>query len=180
MNNNCLVVIEKDEITPYILDNKNLWRCGRPSPEGRPDIVLHSSAVSRKHGELRNIDGIWFYVDQNSKNGTIHNGKVIQEGLWHRKRPILLNNGDTLLFGQGEDTDVGERSVFAKYLIGDNLINWQTIDISNSKTFSVTGFHTAATYTNPAIGTAVLTTDGVVIFAANTAFIAGDLTLKCS
>ena len=32
---------------------------------------------SRKHGRFENMDGIWFYLDNNGKNGTVYNDKHI-------------------------------------------------------------------------------------------------------
>ena len=68
---NTLIVIENGQLTSYDLDNRLIWEVGRPSKDNLPDIKLHSLTVSRKHGRFQNIDGMWFYLDKNGKNGTV-------------------------------------------------------------------------------------------------------------
>lgn len=48
---NNLVVIENGQLTQYSLDDKNVWEVGRPSRDNVPDIKLHSTTASRKHGK---------------------------------------------------------------------------------------------------------------------------------
>ncbi|MCR5303208.1 MAG: FHA domain-containing protein, partial [Lachnospiraceae bacterium] len=72
---NSLIVIESGSQTTYYLDDRRVWNVGRASKDNVPDIRLHSTTASRKHGKFENIDGIWFYLDSNGKNGTVYNGK---------------------------------------------------------------------------------------------------------
>lgn len=55
------------------------------------DVILSDSNVSRRHAELRKVDGRWTLVDLGSTNGTVVNGKLIKEA--------PLNDGDELTFG---------------------------------------------------------------------------------
>lgn len=76
-----LIVIENGMLNVYSLDDKIRWNVGRLSADNEPDIILHSSTVSRKHGYFKNIDGSWFYVDNHGKNGTVYNGKHVSVGI---------------------------------------------------------------------------------------------------
>ena len=102
-NGNSLIIIEKGQLTAYTLDDRNVWEIGRPSKGNIPDIKLHSTTVSRKHGKFQNMDGVWFYVDYNGKNGTVYNQKHINPGINGRMKPVMLYDGDILVFGGGDD-----------------------------------------------------------------------------
>ncbi|MBE5916010.1 MAG: FHA domain-containing protein [Pseudobutyrivibrio ruminis] len=96
-----LLLIEEDNHEYRIcLDNRISWSLGRPSNENIPDIILNSRTVSRKHGKFQNMDGIWFYLDFNGKNGTIYNDKLLEPGINGRMKPIMLKNGDEFIFGR--------------------------------------------------------------------------------
>lgn len=99
---NNLIIIENGQLTSYMLDDKNVWEVGRPSKENIPDIKLHSATVSRRHGKFQNLDGEWFYLDYNGKNGTVYNQKHIRPGINGRVRPVMLEDGDLFVFGGGE------------------------------------------------------------------------------
>ena len=89
---NNLIIIENGQLTSYMLDNKNVWEVGRPSKENIPDIKLHSATVSRRHGKFQKLDGEWFYLDYNGKNGTVYNQKHIKPGINGRVRPVMLKD----------------------------------------------------------------------------------------
>lgn len=115
MLGNTLIVIENGQLTTYSLDDKLIWNVGRPSPENNPDIKLYSSTVSRKHGRFQNIDGMWFYLDNKGKNGTVYNGKHVTTGLRGRVKPITLNNGDVLIFGGGEEAVINSKTIWVLF-----------------------------------------------------------------
>ena len=58
------------------------------------DVVLSDSNVSRRHAELRRSDGGWMIRDLGSTNGTVVNGRTINE---HN-----LSDGDRIAFGTSE------------------------------------------------------------------------------
>lgn len=113
---NHLIVIENGKRTVYRLDDKAAWEVGRPSPLNAPDIRLYAATVSREHGRFQNIDGVWFYLDYNKKNGTAYNGKKITAGLNGRVKPVLLSDGDILTFGGGTDMTPRDGNVWAMYI----------------------------------------------------------------
>lgn len=99
---NSLVIIESGQIITYALDEKDAWEIGRPTKNNNPDIKMHSPTVSRKHGRFHKMDGIWFYLDYNGKNGTVYNHKHLSAGIGGRIKPVLLSDGDTFVFGGGK------------------------------------------------------------------------------
>lgn len=103
--NSVLIVSENDKTSRYRLDEKDIWEVGRPFKEINPDIKLYSKSVSRRHGAFRNVNGYWFYIDNNRKNGTTYNGNRIETGIGGRVKPIMLKDGDELVFGGGNGLD---------------------------------------------------------------------------
>lgn len=117
MNNNLLIVSENERTHVYDLDTRSKWEVGRPYKEIDPDIKFYGKSVSRKHGRLQNIDGFWFYLDTNRKNGTRYNGKLIEPGINGRIKPVMLEDGDILEFGCGEKCSDGSKPAVAKYVV---------------------------------------------------------------
>ena len=103
---NNLLVIENGHINTYLLDDKTEWSVGRLSKDNRPDIELHAPTISRKHGKFRNVESIWFYYDENGKNGTIYNKKPIKPGIKGRTKALMLNPGDVFVLGCGETENI--------------------------------------------------------------------------
>ncbi|MGN0483647.1 MAG: FHA domain-containing protein [Lachnospiraceae bacterium] len=92
-----LVILDGEtDIHCYSLSEDKTWTFGRESAHSHPDISVQSKIVSRTHGEFESMDGEWFYVEKESKNGTYHNGKKIRKGLKKKVRPVLLSDGDIL------------------------------------------------------------------------------------
>ena len=125
---NQLIVIENGHLSTYALDDKLSWRVGRPVGENQPDIRLYSSTVSRRHGEFRNMDGIWFYLDYNGKNGTVFNGNHIGAGIKGRVKPILLKDGDELIFGGGNEAAINSKTVWSIFCTQGYDSNWRVAD----------------------------------------------------
>lgn len=67
--------------------NKSVITIGRSKD---CDIQLNNPKVSGHHGQFYNQNGYWFYQDNNSTNGTIVNGKKVQQ--------VNLNSGDVMIF----------------------------------------------------------------------------------
>lgn len=56
------------------------------------DFVLSDPTVSRRHAEIRHVDGGWLIVDLASRNGTRVNG-------WRQSEPASVRPGDLVSFG---------------------------------------------------------------------------------
>jgi adenylate cyclase len=74
------------------LDHGSVWKIGRSDAS---DIIIADSAVSRNHAIVqRQADG-YYLIDMGSRNGCFVNGSRVSI-------PVVLNDGDTLLFGEHE------------------------------------------------------------------------------
>ena len=60
MENN-LIVIENGQLNIYLLDNQVVWEVGRMSKEHTPDIPMHATTISRRHGRFH--DAPWRAMD---------------------------------------------------------------------------------------------------------------------
>jgi hypothetical protein len=90
-NPQLIVLDEKGEPAESISITREPIVIGRMSSN---DVVLTDANVSRRHAELKRIDGRWVLRDLGSTNGTVVNGKLATE---HR-----LSDGDRLTFGTSE------------------------------------------------------------------------------
>lgn len=71
----------------------------RPLTLGRSvlsDVSIPDVLISRRHCELKVVDGKLVVHDLESTNGTIVNGEVVED--------CVLNEGDVLVLGQSEFT----------------------------------------------------------------------------
>jgi phosphoserine phosphatase RsbU/P len=57
------------------------------------DLMISDLAVSRRHAQIDNEDGVWRVRDLESANGTRHNGRLVMA-------PINIEDGDTIELGQ--------------------------------------------------------------------------------
>lgn len=173
--NNNLVVIENGHITTYSLDDKLQWDVGRPSKENKPDIKLYSATVSRKHGSFRNMDGIWFYVDGNGKNGTVYNKKRIKNGLKGRTKPVMLSDGDIFVFGGGEEEVIASSTVWAMYS-NRKLDNcWRVSDTKEYRDIIFYDENKEIRYHNPDKGMVVNMQNGIAIYMGDITYLFGNI-----
>jgi pSer/pThr/pTyr-binding forkhead associated (FHA) protein len=66
---------------------------GRANAGAAFDIALPDRSVSRPHAQVERVDDHYVLTDLGSANGTLVNGRLIEE-------PTLLRNGDVLLIGE--------------------------------------------------------------------------------
>ena len=69
-----------DAIELYIAGETRLFLAGSVVTLGRgddADVVLHNPNVSRRHGELREVNGTWVFHDLGSAQGTFHGGERV-------------------------------------------------------------------------------------------------------
>ena len=112
---NQLLVIEQGKTYIYTLDERPVWEVGRMSKDVAPDICLNVHTVSRRHGSFQNMDGNWFYIDRNGKNGTTCRGRKVGTGIGGRTKPVMLKDGDVLVFGGGENGVVCDKTALAVF-----------------------------------------------------------------
>lgn len=174
---NRLIVIENGQLTTYDLDNKLVWEVGRPSKDNFPDIRMYSSTVSRKHGKFQNVDGMWFYLDKNGKNGTVYNGKHITTGIKGRIKPITLKNGDILIFGGGEEAAINCKTIWALFSERGIEEKWRVEDTKGLERMVFTDGRDETKLENPEKGTVIETEYGIAIYMGDITYLSGDISV---
>lgn len=174
---NRLIVIENGQLISYELDNKLVWEVGRPSKDNIPDIKLHSLTVSRKHGRFQNIDGMWFYLDNNGKNGTVYNGKHVTSGIRGRIKPISLKNGDVLIFGGGEEASINCKTIWAMYSERDFSERWRVEDTKGIDKLLFNDGEDRTKLIHPKKGTVVEKDGGIAIYMGDVTYLTGSISV---
>lgn len=91
-----LVVFDgSGSVTTYPITQRTA--IGRIPNEDMKSIVISSSIVSRKQGEINIANGEYYYKDTESKNGTYINGEVYGIKVLSEKTETILKDGDILL-----------------------------------------------------------------------------------
>ncbi len=175
--NSILTVIENGQICSYILDDKVSWNVGRPAKDNNPDIKLHSATVSRKHGKFQNMDGVWFYLDGNGKNGTVYNNKHISAGINGRIKPIMLNDGDVFIFGGGEEAVINYKTIWAMFEANGRDERWRVVDTKGMSSLSFSCGDDIVKYECPAKGTVVKNNNGTAIYMGDLTYLSGDMSI---
>lgn len=176
--NSNLIVIENGQIKTYLLDDKLQWDIGRPSKENKPDIKLYSSTVSRKHGSFRNMDGIWFYVDGNGKNGTVYNKKRIKVGLNGRVKPVMLSDGDILVFGGGDEEVINSATIWTMFSNRDFDEIWCVADTKDYDEIGFCDGYKEIRYHKPEKGMVVNMEKGIAIYMGDITYISGNIKIS--
>lgn len=174
---NTLIVIENGQLISYDLDNKLVWKVGRPSKNNSPDIKLYSLTVSRKHGRFQNIDGMWFYLDNNGKNGTVYNGKHVTAGIRGRIKPIALKNGDILIFGGGEEVSINCKTTWAMFSERTFSERWRVEDTKGLEKIAFTDGNDTIKLERPEKGSVVEKENGIAIYMGDITYLAGDISV---
>lgn len=172
---NKFIVIESGQLTIYLLDDKLQWELGRVSKENVPDIQLHSVTVSRRHGEFQNHQGIWFYVDNYGKNGTVLNGKHLHSGIGGRRVPHLLKSGDTFVFGGGEKEVISYKTVWGMFTTKEIDDQWLIVDTKDYSELEFSDGISRQSYSNPARGLVVEQENGMAIYMGNITYCSGKM-----
>jgi len=175
---NILVIIENGQIKTYTLDDKIKWEIGRPSKNNNPDINLRSTTVSRKHGKFENLDGIWFYVDYNGKNGTVYNHKYISPGLKGRIKPVMLEHGDVFVFGGSKEEVINCKTVFGLFLTEEFEDGWRIVDTKDYGKIKFITDDKITTRENPKKGMVIHTNYGIAIYMGSLTYLTGNIEIE--
>lgn len=172
---NTLIVIERGLLTTYSLDDRKSWTVGRVSGTNQPDIALNTPTVSRHHGQFRKMNGIWFYLDHNGKNGTVYNSRHLEPGIKGREKPVILSEGDILIFGGGKEAVVHRKTVWSMFVARVFDGGFKRLDTGSFSSIEIRDGEDVTRYTDPDKGTAVIKKNGVAIYMGGYAYISGDL-----
>jgi pSer/pThr/pTyr-binding forkhead associated (FHA) protein len=173
MRSNNLIVIENGKLDTYMLDDRTVWEVGRPSRDNIPDIVMRSPVVSRKHGRFHNMDGLWFYLDLYSKNGTTYNGKRLMPGLHGRGKPVMIKDGDVFVFGGGDRGVIDRRTVWGMYRTGELDRDWRVVDTEGLSKLRIYCGDELMEMKNPMVGSVVDNEYGLAIYMGNVTYLNG-------
>lgn len=179
-NMNNLIVIENGKLNTYLLDDKLIWEVGRPSKDNRPDIKLYSITASRKHGRFQNMDGVWFYIDNNGKNGTVYNKKHIETGLKGRAKPVMLSDGDILIFGGSTEAVISCKTIWAMFSTHYYDDCWSAVETKDCTKFVFSDGNKETQMENPDRGTVVEKDNGLAIYMGDITYLAGDMSLTAN
>lgn len=174
---NQLIVVEPEQLTLYRLDDKQVWEVGRPSHGSIPDIQMNSPTVSRQQGCVRNVNGIWFYSNRKSKNGTFYNGKEVTCGIGGRVKPILLSHGDVLLFGAGTQAAVSSRTVWAAFLECCPEGEWRPEGTAALRKVIFSDGIQTLTLNNPQPGRLIMLERGFAIYMGEITWLIGEISV---
>jgi pSer/pThr/pTyr-binding forkhead associated (FHA) protein len=177
MRSNYLIVIENGKLDTYMLDDRAVWEVGRPSRGNIPDIVMRSPVVSRRHGRFRNMDGLWFYLDLYSKNGTTYNGKRLTPGLHGRGKPVMIEDGDVFVFGGGDRGVIDSRTVWAMYRTGELERDWRVVDTDGIMRPRFYCGEDLIEVRNPIVGSVVKNKHGLAIYMGSETYLNGKMEL---
>lgn len=166
---NNFIVIEHERLTVYPLDDKNVWEIGRVSKENHPDIILHAATVSRRHGRFQNVDGVWFYLDYNGKNGTVYNQRHITSGLSGRVKPVALKDGDVFVFGA---------AVWGLYITRDFEESWRIADSSEYAQIQLMTEGGITILNRQDKGAVIEKDKGIAIYMGDFTYLIGDVEMK--
>ena len=136
---------------------------------------MKSTTISRKHGKFQNVDGIWFYVDYNGKNGTVYNDKHIAAGLNGRAKPIIITDGDIFVFGCGEKAVISNKTVWAFFVNKTIDAKWSVIDTSEQDSVNIEIENTTIVFDEMKKGTIVEKNQGIVIYMGDLTYINGNV-----
>ena len=175
---NNLIVIENGTLVTYVLDDKLIWEVGRRSYDTVPDICLHTATVSRKHGRFENIDGVWFYLDNNGKNGTVYNGQHITPGIRGRIKPITLNDKDIFIFGGGEEPVINSKTVWAMFSEHGFDERWRVEDTKGLEMLSFTDGIDKTELHRPQKGTVIDKEYGLAVYMGNITYLVGKMAVS--
>ena len=110
------------------------------------------------------MDGIWFYLDNNSKNGTVYNDRHVDAGRNGRIKPIMLSDGDVLIFGGGKNPAINCRTIWCMYSTRYFSEQWQVVDTKGYTILDVSDGEDIIRYDSPAKGTVMGKNRGIVIY----------------
>lgn len=175
---NRLIVVENGCLKEYRLDEKREWLLGRVSSKNFPDIEIHSETVSRQHGVFKNINGVWFYIDKYSKNGTVHNNQFARPGIGGRIKPIMLDSGDVFIFGGGEKPVINSRVAWAMFVSGMHDAEWRVCDTEGQSTIGLQFDGHITELKKPQKGTVIHGDDGYAIYMGDVLFLNGNIEYK--
>lgn len=175
---NSLIVIENGHLSIYVLDDKTEWTVGRPSAGNMPDICLHSTTVSRRHGRFSCDCGEWMYIDSYGKNGTVYKDKRLEKNKIGFVRPIMLEDKDVLIFGGGAEPVINGKTVWAMYVTDNVNGEWRVEDTKGMDKMQFIDGDWSEEVEAPGKGTVIDDGNGMAIYMGDLTYLLGDMRVR--
>lgn len=176
--NKYLIIIENGEIRTVCLESRPNWTFGRISRTVEPDIGVNVKTVSREQGRFEYNDGIWFYIDSHSLNPTYLNYKKIMGGMAGRANPVMLNDGDVLIFGSGDSPAINKNTVWVLYTDKYNGREWEKVNTVGMHNLIISNGSGKAVIDPGRVGTVERAGSGMIINLGSFVFMTKDLTVS--
>ncbi|MBR2715848.1 MAG: FHA domain-containing protein [Ruminococcus sp.] len=137
------------EATLFVVDNRKKpimialdgdMTLGREYPQSDCDIRLHSDIVTRRHGEFiyDDSDDSFYYVDNNSTNGTFINGRKLLAYNERGSKAVRLNDGDIIRIDRKLLSNPHPQSVlmiFSRSFKSDE--QWTAVNTANNNSITI-------------------------------------------
>lgn len=120
--------------TPVMLSLSGEATMGRDYPGSDRDIRICSGIVGRKHGEFvyDNSSDTYYYIDNNSLNGTFINGIKLQPFNNRGSRAFKLSDGDIIRIDRSDLSHPHPEAVLIIFSRSfEKNEQWNTVDITN-------------------------------------------------
>ena len=123
-----------------VLPLKGSCTLGRQNPEIKNDIEFHSQIVGRRHGEFvyDDSDNTYYYIDNNSLNGTYINGYKLEKYNERGSKAYKLSDGDIIRIDR---SNLGRPHPDAILMVFSTKFSpnetWYTYDLSSSNNITI-------------------------------------------
>ena len=134
-----LLIIDKYR-SPVLFPLSESMTVGRDYPHSDRDIRIRSMIVSRVHGEFifDDSDGSYYYIDNNSFNGTFINGVKLSSYNKRGSKAFKLSDGDIIRIDQADLNEPHPEAVlmiFSTSFSKDEL--WRSFSLASKSRISI-------------------------------------------
>ena len=134
------IMVIDNRRTPIMIQLNGNMTVGRQNSTSTTDIILSSSIVGRRHGEFLydSSTGDYYYVDNNSTNGTYINGNKLPPFNERGTRAYRLSDGDILRIDSSSLNAPHPQAVlmiFSRNI--DSSAKWQCFNMANQNNITI-------------------------------------------
>ena len=117
------------------------------------------------------------YLDNNGKNGTVYNNRHIDPGRNGRIKPVMLSDGDVLIFGGGEQAAINSKTVWSMFSTRYYSSNWSVVETKGEGTLIVSDGSHVTRCEKPVKGMVIEQEHGLAIYMGDITYLLGDVRL---
>lgn len=134
-----LLIIDKRQ-TPFLVPLRGNMTLGRDYPQSDCVIRIQSDITGRRHGEFvhDDSDDSYYYIDNNSTNGTYINGYKLQPYNQRGSKAVRLNDGDIIRIDRRTLSDPHPESVLMIFSISFSADEkWALANVSGAAEITI-------------------------------------------